>query len=128
MTSAQIPPNELADLYESLYTMLNALPADTHPAWELAIESALFGGEGLASDATSYGKQQAERNDFRISDYRAQYGDGRRVLNFPTLTTSPPDDQDQQFLTEEVQIPVAPESETVLPLSVNTDTLPKSLS
>lgn len=76
MSSTQIPPNELADLYESLYTMLEALPDNTHPAWELAIESVLFGGEALAPNATNYGEQQAERNSFKISEYRAQYGDG----------------------------------------------------
>lgn len=128
MSPTSIPPNELADLYESLYTMLDALPADTHPAWELAIESILFGGAGLAPAATNYGEQQAERNDFKISDYRAQYGDGEHVLNFPTLTVSSPSDQDQQYVDEEIQLPVAPNSETVLPLSVDADTLPNAIS
>jgi hypothetical protein len=128
MTSTQIPPNELADLYESLYTMLDALPSETHPAWELAIESVLFGGEGLASDAVCYGEQQAERNDFKISDYRAQHGDGEHIHNYPTLTTRPPTDQDTKSVDEEIQLPVAPESETVLPLFVDAETLPDAIS
>lgn len=128
MSSTQIPPNELADLYESLYTMLEALPPDTHPAWELAIESVLFGGEGLAPNATNYGEQQAERNGFKISEYRAQYGDGNRVLDFPTLTTRRPTGHDQQYADEELQLPFAPESEIVLPLVVDSETLPDALS
>lgn len=127
MTSSELQPNELADLYEALYTTLEALPADTHPAWELAIESVLFGGEALAPNATSYGEQQAERNDFKISDYRTHYGDGNTVQTFPTLTTSPPRSQDQQYVDAPLQIPVAPDSETVLPLAVDTDTLPAAV-
>jgi|GEM_PF-2616075 len=108
--------------------MLEALPADTHPAWELAIESVLFGGEGIAPNATNYGEQQAERNDFKISEYRAQYGDGNRVLDFPTLTTRRPTGQDQQYADEEIQLPVTPKSGTVLPLFVDAETLPDALS
>lgn len=128
MSSTHIPPNELADLYESLYTMLEALPADTHPAWELAIESVLFGGEGLAPNATNYGEQQAERNSFKISEYRTQYGDGNRVHDFPTLTTRQPPGHDQQYADEELQLPVAPDSGIVLPLMVDAETLPDALS
>jgi hypothetical protein len=126
MTGSSLPPNPLADLYDSLYIMLEALPAETHPAWELAIESILFGGEGITSETISYGEQQAKKNDFRMSAYRTQYGDGEHVTEFPTLQTKPPSAKDRQYIDEEIQLPVSPESGTVLPLFVDDDTLPEA--
>ena len=128
MSPSQIPPNKLADRYESLYTLLECLPADTHPAWELAVESVLFGGEGLAPDVTCYGEQQAEQNNFSISAYRAQYGDGDRVVDFPTLTTSAPAKRDRQYVEKDVELPITPESESVLPLFVDDETLSEAVA
>lgn len=128
MTGEKLPPNELADLYEALFTVLESLPEETHPAWEFAIESILFGGTGLAAGIASYGEQQADRNEFKISDYRAQYGDGERVIEFPTLTTHTPLAQDRQYLNDEIQLPVTPESEKVLPLFVDEDSFTEAIS
>jgi hypothetical protein len=108
--------------------MLEALPAETHPAWELALESVLFGGEGLASGATNYGEQQATRNDFKIADYRHQYGDGSHVREFPTLTTGPPREQDVSYVDAGLRLPVAPDSGAVLPLFVDAEDLPDALA
>lgn len=127
MTGSGLSPNPLADLYDSLSIMLEALPAETHPAWELAVESVLFGGEGIAPETVSYGEQQANKNDFRMAAYRTRYGDGERVTEFPTLPTKPPREQDRQYVDEEIQLPVSPDSGTVLPLFVDDNTLPEAV-
>lgn len=127
MTRSSLSPNTLADLYDLLSIMLEALPVETHPAWELAVESVLFGGEGIAPEAVPYGEQQSENNEFKMTVYRAQYGDGERVTEFPTLPTRPPSGQDRQYVDREIQLPVSPESGTVLPLFVDDDTLPEAI-
>jgi len=123
-----LSPNELADLYDALFAVLDNLPKETHPAWKMAVESVVFGGEGNAPGATNYGEQQAERNEFKITEYRDQYGDGERVTRFPTLEMEPPRDVDQQYVEDEVRLPVAPNSEEVLPLFVGDDDLADAIS
>ena len=127
MTGSSLSPNRLADLYDSLSIMLEALPVETHPAWELAIESVLFDGEGIAPETVPYGEQQANKNDFRMAAYRTRYGNGDRVTEFPTLSTEQPSGQDRQYVDEEIQLPVSPDSETVLPLFVDDKTLPEAV-
>ncbi|MBB6644884.1 hypothetical protein [Halobellus ruber] len=128
MTSSELPPNELADRYEALSAVLNQLPSDTHPAWQTAIKAVLFGGEGLTAGVTCYGEQQAERNGFKLSEYRAQYGDGDRVKEFPAIEMTRPAKSDRQYVDESFRVPVTPESGTALPLVVDADTLPGAIS
>ncbi|RXK48013.1 hypothetical protein [Halorientalis pallida] len=128
MTETKLPPNELADLYEVFYTMREEFPEDVDPLWELAIESILFGGVGLADGNTSYGEQQAENNDFKIGEYRSFYGDGERVIEFPAIKTRDPSELAQQSPRESVRLPVAPMSERVLPLDPESEELVDAFS
>lgn len=114
-------PNELADLYDGLFLVLDCLPEQTYPAWEFALESVLFGGDGLAEDTVSYGEQQAIRNDFKITTYRDRYGDGNRVTEFPSIETKPPHPTDRKFIPDSLELPVAPESNRVIPVNVDKD-------
>lgn len=124
----ELPPNELADLYEALFTVLEHLPEGTHPGWEFAITSVLFGGDGLAPGTRSYGEQQATRNRFSIGDYRSQYGDGDHVTQFPAITTRQPNERDRTFADTDLRLPVAPDSDEVLPLYVDDNTFRDSIS
>jgi hypothetical protein len=119
MSDSSLPPNELADLYEGLFTVLEHLPEETHPGWRFAIESVLFGGEGLAENAHPYGLQQSERNEFHISAYRDEYGNGTHVTEFPTIEAERVTPADEPSLDGPARLPVSPESKTVLPLVVN---------
>lgn len=127
MTTARLAPNELADLYDGLLTVLEYLPEDTHPGWRYAVESIVFGGDGLRDGALSYGEQQAARNNFTIHAYRDRYGDGERVTAFPAIETASPRQQDQQCVPASVRIPVGPNSGRVLPLYVDHDTYPDAI-
>lgn len=128
MPSSELQPNELADRYEALSAVLDQLPSETHAAWKTAIEAVLFGGEALAPAATCYGEQQAERNEFKMAEYRAQYGDGDRVQEFPAIEMSRPARSDRQYVDESFLVPVTPESGTPLPLVVDADALPSAIS
>jgi hypothetical protein len=127
MTESSLSPNPLAELYDSLRIILETIPAETHPAWELAIESVIFGGEGIAPGVVPYGEQQAKRNDFRMAAYRTQYGNGEYVTEFPALATQSPSQQDRQYISNDIQLPVAPDSGIVLPVFVDDDTLPEAV-
>ena len=128
MSKSSPPPNELADLYESFLILLDHLPEDTHPGWTFAIETVLFGGEGLDPDVACYGEQQATRNDFKITTYRERYGNGSRVTNFRTIDTAVVTPSDEPGLEEPVRLPVAPTSGVPLPLSVAEGDLASAVS
>lgn len=127
MAEQSLPPNELADLYDALFTLFVNLPDETHPAWELAVESVVFGSDGLAPEVSSYAEQQGARNEFKIAAYRAEYGDGERVTEFPTIAVDEPRPEDRVYVDEDLKLPVAPESNEVLPLFVS-DSLEKAIS
>jgi len=124
------PPNALADLYDGLFTIRKEFSDQTDPLWRLAIESLLFGGDGLAPDMTPYGEQQAEQNSFTMTDYRDRYGNSDRVTEFPAIETAsltvatlsasaaPPD----------IQVPVTPETGTLVPIRVAAEDRPAALS
>lgn len=111
-------PNELADLYDGLFTLLDQLPEQTHPGWRFAVETVLFGGEGLVEDALPYGAQQADRNEFAISTYRDEYGDGTYVTDFPAVEVKQLTPADNPTLDDPIELPLSPVTQTVLPLSV----------
>ncbi|MFC6975894.1 hypothetical protein ACFQL1_16295 [Halomicroarcula sp. GCM10025709] len=121
MSDRALAPNELADLYDGLIVLIECLPEQTYPAWEFALESVLFGGDGLTEDAVSYGEQQAIRNEFKITTYREQYGDGNQVTEFPYIETKSPRPVDEELIPDNLELPVAPESNRVLPVKVDKD-------
>jgi len=127
MPDNTVPPNELADFYDGFFTVLELLPDDAHPLWQLTIESVLFRGEALADGARPYGEQQAERNSFKMAAYREQYGDGERVTEFPVIGTAVPRQADRRVLDESRGVPVGPTSEQVIPLRVDEDSLTGAL-
>lgn len=132
----EIQPNELAELYEA-FGMLQAVIDQLLPHLDPQSETASrkwyqavynhWTGEG-PKDSTSYGDQQRERNDFSINDYRAQYGDDDRITEFRTIDTRriedvAHEDLDRDDLVIEAAgvIPIAPDSNTPLPVFVRTD-------
>jgi hypothetical protein len=118
----------LADLYDGLFNLLEQLPEETHPGWVFAVESVIFGGEGLAEDVACYGEQQADRNEFDISSYREAYGDGTHVTGFPAIETASIDQSDVTELNTDVQVPVTPISGVPLPVFVGEDELAQAVS
>jgi len=92
---------------------LNELSDETHPLWKEAIESVVYGGKFLQKEATPYGEQQAERNEFSMSDYRDEFGNREQVTAFPAL-----EQVAEASGNDAIQIPVAPESGVKLPLNV----------
>lgn len=123
----EIPPNELADLYEGFFTVRESLPETVDPLWRYSIESILFDKEGLANE-TSYGEQQAEKNNFDISAYRIQYGNGKRVTEFPAISTDTPLKRDKKYVDENTQLPVSPKSKQVVPINPDSDDLSEAFS
>jgi len=127
MANGRPASNKLADLYDALFTLLEELPDDSHPGWAFAIESVLFGGEGLHPETPCYGEQQAERNDFSMRDYRQQYGDGDHVTDFPAIETETVGPADVPGLDREIAVPIVAATESRLPVSVGDDGLPDAL-
>jgi hypothetical protein len=62
-----------------------------------------------------------------MREYRDKYGDGSRVTDFPTIPTATLRD-DKHFVDSEIDVPVAPESGTVLPLAPTAETILDALS
>lgn len=140
-SSREIDPNELAELYDAfgqlrtvLDRILNADRSDQSHGdgsplsrWYEAV-SDRWGGNG-PEDAPSYGKQQYERNPFSMPSYRAEYGDEDRITVFDAIDTAPIPEAKREILQrhgiveadETFAIPVAPGSETPLPIIVETD-------
>lgn len=115
-------PNELAEMYDGLRQLYNALPDDAHPVWTEAIETVLFDGEYLVPGQTAYGEQQAERNDFAMPDYREAFGDGEIVTDFSFLSSAP---ADADGISRTLR---APESGQPIPVSPPTSELADALS
>lgn len=128
MSQDSLPPNELAEYYDSLFTVLDQLPNGSHPAWELALESILFGGEGIQDNAKPYGEQQAERNSFNIADYRDQYGTGEKVTEFPAIDEGTVRVENRQRLDSLCIPPLSPKSGQVVPVYVDEEGLPDAIS
>lgn len=72
----------------------------------------------------SLGTQQRDRLDFTVQTYRDCYGDGDKVTDFACVGVAHPDESEQLRLFgfgifdhgESVRVPVAPDSETTLPV------------
>lgn len=119
---------ELIELYDSLSVLYSALPSETDSEWKSALKSVLYGGELLAEEAVCYGKQQNERNRGKRKRYVRQYGDGQRVTEFSAIRVSDPRESDREYLPNDTKLPVAPESEEVLPVNVRTDEVDWAIS
>lgn len=118
----------LVELYDSLSVLYNSLPDETHPEWKLALKSALFGDALLDTTATCYGKQQNERNYGKRKDRVRTHGNGTRITDFSAITVRNPRPQDEQYLPTGAQLPVAPKSDTVLPVLVTDETIDWALT
>jgi hypothetical protein len=125
--TSEIPPNELADLYDGLYALLERMPETAHPGWRTAVESVAFTGEYLRPKVRSYGTQQRERNDFGMPDYREQYGNGEHVTGFEAIQTADLPADETQHGEGGITRPVAPESGVPLPVAPAADELPTAL-
>jgi hypothetical protein len=120
--------NELVELYECLSLLYDSLPPGTDSEWELAVKSVLFGGELLASQASCYGQQQNERNRRQRTEYARQYGDGERITEFSAIAVAEPRSEDQRYVPSGAVLPVAPESEEVLPVMVSEDEVDRAIA
>lgn len=119
--------NELAELYDVLSVVYDALPTGTCPEWGDALHSVLYGGELLADDADCYGKQQNIRNNHKQSELRRWYGNGERITEFSTIEVSEPRPQDQKYVPSGAVVPVTPKSGRPLPVKVTDETIDEAL-
>jgi predicted phosphodiesterase len=120
--------NELTELYDILSVLYDSLPAHTDPEWKLALKSVLYGDELLAEKATCYGEQQKKRNHSRRTDYQRRRGNGNRITEFSAIQVREPRPQDTEYLPPGAVVPVAPESESVLPVNVSGDEMDRAIS
>jgi tetratricopeptide (TPR) repeat protein len=132
-----LAPNELAELYEVFRTLALYLSAvietDERAAgsplsrWHDAVRRRWAGSR--TEDGPSYEYQQYRRNTFGIDEYRTVYGDGERITEFTVIETAGvPDDVRERLVdrdviepAESVIVPVAPESETPLPVFIESE-------
>jgi len=124
------PPNELAELYDafgrfhalldSVIDKLDQDEATTVKKWQQAV-SEYWRGSG-PSGASSYGRQQRDRNEFSIHEYRDAFGDGDQVTDFRHHDVESVDERVRAALDDlDPVVPVAPESDTPLPILVQDD-------
>lgn len=111
--------NELTEFYDSLSVLYDAIPSETDPEWELALRSVLYGDELLASEASCYGAQQKKRNRGKRERYVRKHGNGDRVTEFLSIAVAAPRQSDLRYVPTGSKLPVAPESEEVLPVKVS---------
>ncbi|QKG93517.1 DEAD/DEAH box helicase family protein [Halorubrum salinarum] len=136
-TTAEIPSNELAELYVAfdrfqhlLTELADKLDTDgTTPMERWAEAVADHWGEDGPDGAPNYGTQQRDRNDFSINDYRDAHGDGDRVTDFHHVEFAAVNDRIQHLLGDAIEdwdhaVPVTPKSNTPLPVAItSTDAL-----
>lgn len=134
----RVPPSELAERYESFHRLRRAVDAvveatdDASPdslmvAWRDALEEFVEGG--LDDWDQGYGPQQASRSTVKMREYREEYGDGDRVLDFQCIDTAPVDPVVESVLNRldpdgdpgSLRLPVAPDSGDALPVFVESE-------
>ncbi|OAQ53945.1 pyrrolo-quinoline quinone [Natrinema mahii] len=93
--------------------------------WAEVIESR-WSGDSV--EAENYGEQQNTRNQFSMREYRREYGNGDRVLEFGCISARPPSLTMQALLEPfldvdpgEFYLPVDPVSDTTLPIIVESE-------
>jgi hypothetical protein len=129
-----IQANEISEYYEALWnlkrltTAIQGVVDDVDKPMEqwCSFVEAFFAGD--IDDHPSYGELQAEFNEFSISTYRDVYGDGDRITKFHVIDVEPLTATVQQLLenssqqpTTSLELPVAPDSGTRLPIIVETE-------
>ncbi|SEP19240.1 Protein of unknown function [Halorientalis persicus] len=139
---AGVKPNALAEHYELFQTFASLLERlieskqttyhvdgdEPINRWRAEVEDVVF-GDGFAEDSPSYGQQQGDRNHHTMSEYRQAFGNGETVTEYQYAQTERLNDEDAAVLIEqqviqpgkEIHLPVAPHSETPLPIAVSSD-------
>lgn len=134
-----LAPNLLAEYYELFRTFAGVVERlieseqtayrvdDDHPMneWQSELEAVVF-GSGLDEDSPSYGQQQGSQNPHTMAEYREAFGDGDTVTEYQVAQTSRLDGEDFDVLveqgviesTEQIHLPIAPQSEVPLPIAV----------
>jgi predicted flap endonuclease-1-like 5' DNA nuclease len=132
-TPPRSPLSEWYDLLYGLRTLQRAiygpdvadLPDDDPGAAWTAVVDAAAGSTGLEHWDAGYGYQHQSRVDHTASDYRDTYGDGDRVTDFSAVETTPVPESIALVAdgvdTASLSLPVAPDSETPLPVVVTTE-------
>jgi superfamily II DNA or RNA helicase/very-short-patch-repair endonuclease len=137
-----LAPNLLAEYYELFRTFAGVVQrlieseqttyhADgDHPMneWRSELEAVVF-GSGLDEDSPNYGQQQSSRNPHTMAEYRETFGDGDTVTAYQLARTSRLEGEDFNVLadqgviesTEQIHLPIAPQSEVPLPIAVASD-------
>lgn len=132
---AGIPPNIISEYYDSvrnlrqLTTAIDAVVDDMDEPmqrWCDAVEAFMAGD---LDKYPSYGRMHIERNGFTMAEYRDKYGDGNKTSEFHIIEVDPLTETVQQLLEDfdenqslsDIYLPVTPESNTRLPVIVETD-------
>lgn len=135
------PRSELTELYEAFRLLHNTIDVvleseevsvtrgDNSPCdrWHQEIQKVLNDEWHDGSD--SLGVQQRGRVEYSTQQYRDCYGDGDQITDFAEVDLSQPSESDQLRLFgfgvfehgEQVMVPLAPESETPLPVYPQTN-------
>ena len=139
-TDTNIDPNPLSEHYELFYRLQFLIEevidsiggtgkienSDVLERWEKAINNVAF-GDGLAEDSPHYAQQQSSRNSHTMKEYRAAYGNKEKTKVYQCVETATANTDtkhlliDQQIVdpNEQIQLPIAPESEIALPIIVS---------
>ncbi|MDB2269271.1 DUF4011 domain-containing protein [Halorubrum ezzemoulense] len=96
--------------------------------WQSELDEVVF-GSGLDEDSPNYGQQQGSRNSHTMAEYREAFGDGETVTEYQLAQTERLDGEDFDVLvqqgviesTEQIYLPVAPQSQVPLPIAVASD-------
>lgn len=120
--------NELTELYDCFSVLYRSLPSGTDSEWKQAVKSVLYGGELLADGASCYGAQQKERNLGKRKEYVRRHGNGERVTEFSVITVAEPNPEDRRYVPSGAMLPVAPESEEVLPVEVSKGEIDRAIA
>jgi len=145
-----VEPNELAEYYELFRTFESLLERliesdqttyrvdGDHPMnqWRVEVSDIVF-GNGPTEDSPNYGQQQGSRNPYKMSEYRAAFGNGETVTEYQSVQTKQLDGDDVMVLVEQqvidpnehIVLPVAPQSGVPLPPAVSSkDELDEALA
>jgi superfamily II DNA or RNA helicase/very-short-patch-repair endonuclease len=103
--------------------------------WATVIDNVVF-GSGLTEESPGYGEQQGSRNTHTMDDYRQAHGNGTVVTEYQFSQAYQLEPSNAEVLfengivkpDEDIFLPVAPKSETALPIVVSSaDELNKAM-
>jgi len=135
-----LDPNPLSEHYELFYRLQFLIEevidsvgstdkienSDVLERWQKAVDNVAF-GDGLADDSPHYAQQQSSQNSHTMKEYRAAYGNREKITIYQCVETARVSNDiknlliDQQIIdpNEQIQLPIAPESEIALPIIVS---------